>query len=182
LFFNAPLGDPANPGMSPNPAKAPWYFMGFQELLLHLHPLFAVLIVPVLGVFALLSLPYLRYDVDASGVFMVSSKGRWAALVAALLALILTPLWVLLDANGLGPGQWFPGLPGVIGNGLIPASLLLGTVAAFYLVLRRVSAATRNEAVQAVFVLAAVGFLVLTLTGVWFRGAGMSLVWPWGVS
>ncbi|MDB4285321.1 cytochrome b N-terminal domain-containing protein, partial [bacterium] len=41
LFVNAPLGDPANPGMSPNPAKAPWYFLGFQEMLLHFHPLFA---------------------------------------------------------------------------------------------------------------------------------------------
>jgi quinol-cytochrome oxidoreductase complex cytochrome b subunit len=179
LFFNAPLGDPANPGMSLNPAKAPWYFMGFQELLLHMHPLFAVLIVPVIGLFALLSLPYLRYERDTSGIFMVSGRGRRTALVAALLALILTPLWVLLDENGLGPGQWFPGLPGVIGNGVIPASLLLGTAAGLYLVLRKIYAATRNEAAQAVFVLAATGFLVMTLTGVWFRGEGMSLVWPW---
>ena len=46
--FGAPLGEPANPGMSPNPAKAPWYFVGFQELLIHLHPVFAVLVVPLL--------------------------------------------------------------------------------------------------------------------------------------
>ena len=35
----AALGAPANPGMSPNPVKAPWYFVGFQELQLHFHPL-----------------------------------------------------------------------------------------------------------------------------------------------
>ena len=34
IFWNAPLREPANPGMSPNPVKAPWYFLGFQELLL----------------------------------------------------------------------------------------------------------------------------------------------------
>ncbi len=110
---------------------------------------------------------------------MVSRRGRWTALVAGILALIITPVWVLLDENGLGPGQWFPDLPGVIGNGVVPASLLFGTVIGFYLLLRKGFATTRNEAVQAVFILAATGFLVLTLTGVWFRGAGMSLAWPW---
>ena len=137
--------------------------------------------VPIIGVFALLSLPYLRYDVDSSGILMVSCRGRWTALAAAILALIITPAWVLLGENGLGPGpgQWFPDLPGVIGNGVVPASLLFGTVIGFYLLLRKGFATTRNGAVQAVFILAATGFLVLTLTGVWFRGAGMSLAWPW---
>ncbi len=47
IFFNAPLAEKANPGLSPNPTKAPWYFMGLQELLLYFHPLFAVLIIPL---------------------------------------------------------------------------------------------------------------------------------------
>jgi quinol-cytochrome oxidoreductase complex cytochrome b subunit len=41
VVLNAPLEAKANPGLSPNPTKAPWYFMGFQEMLLHFHPLFA---------------------------------------------------------------------------------------------------------------------------------------------
>ena len=49
LLADAPLADPANPGLSPNPAKAPWYFMGFQELLIHFHPFFAVLVFPLLA-------------------------------------------------------------------------------------------------------------------------------------
>ena len=47
IFWNAPLHEQANPGLSPNPAKAPWYFLGFQEMLLHLHPLFAICVVPL---------------------------------------------------------------------------------------------------------------------------------------
>ena len=47
-LVDAPLTDIANPGASPNPAKAAWYFMGLQELLLHLHPTFAIFIVPLL--------------------------------------------------------------------------------------------------------------------------------------
>lgn len=61
VFFNAPLEDKANPGLSPNPTKAPWYFMGFQEILLHLHPFMALFLIPVLMTLALASVPYLRY-------------------------------------------------------------------------------------------------------------------------
>ena len=60
-LVRAPLGPPANPGLSLNPAKAPWYFLGFQELLVHLHPLFAVVVVPALGALALVALPYLGF-------------------------------------------------------------------------------------------------------------------------
>jgi quinol-cytochrome oxidoreductase complex cytochrome b subunit len=44
--FNAPLADKANPGLSPNPTKAPWYFLGVQELLMHFHPLYSLVIFP----------------------------------------------------------------------------------------------------------------------------------------
>ncbi len=49
----------------------------------------------------------------------------------------------------------------------------------FYAACRRRFAASRNEAVQALFVLLFTCFLVLTVTGIWFRGEGMALVWPW---
>ena len=47
VIFDAPLRERANPSFSPNPAKAPWYFMGLQELLIHFHPFFAVVVFPV---------------------------------------------------------------------------------------------------------------------------------------
>ena len=46
-LFDAPLQSKANPGLSPNPTKAPWYFMGIQELLLHFHPLFSLFVIPL---------------------------------------------------------------------------------------------------------------------------------------
>ena len=57
--LGAPLGDPANPGLSPNPVKAPWYFVGLQELLIHVHPIIALVLVP-LGVLGFaVALPWL---------------------------------------------------------------------------------------------------------------------------
>ena len=66
-MFDAPLGAPANPGMSTNPAKSPWYFVGFQELQLHFHPLVAVVVIPFLAALALFAIPYLRYPEAVDG-------------------------------------------------------------------------------------------------------------------
>jgi quinol-cytochrome oxidoreductase complex cytochrome b subunit len=52
-FVNAPLEKAADPAHSPNPAKAAWYFMGFQELLLHFHPVFGAIIIPGLELLAM---------------------------------------------------------------------------------------------------------------------------------
>ncbi len=179
VFFEAPLGEAANPGLSPNPAKAPWYFVGLQELLLHFHPLFAVFIIPLVVAIALVSVAYLRYDADLSGNWFLSVKGRRMAAVAAVTALLVTPLWVLVDEFVAGSGGWFPAVARVISNGLIPFTVVAIGVVAFYMVLKRHFSASNNETIQALFVLLMVSFMVLTVIGVWFRGAGMALVWPW---
>jgi quinol-cytochrome oxidoreductase complex cytochrome b subunit len=167
VFFAAPLGDAANPGVSPNPAKAPWYFLGFQELLIHFDAIFAVLVIPLLVATALILVPFLPYDADLSGDWFLTPKGRRMALVAAVTALVSVPLWVLFDASA------------VSSNGLIPFLILLAALTGFYLLIRKYFAATRNEAVQSLFVLLFVSFTLLTVTGVFFRGAGMALMWPW---
>jgi hypothetical protein len=165
--------------VSPNPAKAPWYFLGFQELLLHFHPLFATFLIPLMVVIAVFGVAYLRYDVPQSGNWFLSPKGRRMAAVAAVTALLVTPSWILLDEFIIGPGGWLPGTVPIISNGLLPCTVLLAGIATFYLLIRKQFAASRNEAVQALFVLLAMTFAALTATGIWFRGAGMALVWPW---
>jgi len=173
----APLGKMANPGMSPNPAKAPWYFMGIQELLLHFHPLFAVLVLPSAGLLALLLLAYLPYEADTSGIWFVSSKGRKLAREAALAGLILTPALVVLDEWVLDLPTLLPWAPPVVSNGLVPAGLLLMGLWAGYRWLRRKREASRRAATQAAFVFLGTAFLVLTAIGIWFRGPGMALGW-----
>jgi quinol-cytochrome oxidoreductase complex cytochrome b subunit len=90
VAFDAPLGAKANPGLSPNPTKAPWYFAGIQELLRHFHPLFGLFIIPVLMLIALFGVPYFNYQRKTAGVWFASLKGRRMAVVAALVAIIVT--------------------------------------------------------------------------------------------
>ncbi len=177
---DAPLLAQANPGMSPNPAKAPWYFMGFQELLLHLHPAFAVLVVPLLAAALLAALPYLRYDEAPSGAYFHSRTGAATALAAAAAALVLTPAWVLADEAVRRAPPWLPALPGAVRAGLLPVLAWCAVLAGLHLAARRLLRASRLEAAQAVFTFAVVAFAILTVVGSAFRGHGMALAWPWG--
>ena len=177
VLVNAPLAAAANPGMSTNPAKAPWYFVGFQELQLHFHPLFAVVVIPAFLVVALLSIPYLRYDAEQSGPWFLSETGRRGGMLAAAFALVLTPVLIVIDELVLQPGA---GLPTVFGRGVVPLALLTVGLAGLRVVLMRRFEASKAELVQALFIFFLVVMAVLTITGVWFRGPGMALAWPWG--
>jgi quinol-cytochrome oxidoreductase complex cytochrome b subunit len=179
-LVRAPLGPAANPGLSLNPAKAPWYFMGFQELLVHLHPLFAVVVVPLLGGFALVLAPWLGFSKDEPhGAWFLSETGRRTARLAAALAAVATPLLVAADSLALGASGAPSDGVALFARGLLPTAALLGGCIWAFRFARSRFGATRLEAAQAIFVLLATGFAVLTAAGIWFRGPGMRLVWPW---
>ncbi len=178
-FFNAPLESKANPGLSPNPTKAPWYFMGFQELLLHFHPLFSLFVIPICMGLWLFALPYIDYGVDTGGVWLASHKGRKMAVTAVLVAVGATASGILLDEYVIRFSTWIPDMPAYMANGLIPFSLTLIFILGFTISMRRFYSANLNETVQTVVILLLTAFVTLTATGIWFRGTGMKLVWPW---
>ena len=175
VFFDAPLGAEANPGMSPNPAKAPWYVLGFQELLLHFHPVIAVVVVPLAAAFFFAMLPYFRYR-DVSGVWMMSAVGRRSGVAAVAVGLVVTPLLILADDLRSPTTDLTSGA-----TGLLPLVVVAAVIAGFVFGLRRLMAAPKEEILQALVILFLVALVVLTITGVWFRGEGMALVFPWEI-
>lgn len=180
-WMNAPLEAAADPNHSPNPAKAAWYFMGLQELLLHFHPVFGAIIIPMLGLGALIFLPYQRFDLNAEGVWFRSYKGRQMAVLSALIALIGVPLLVIWDEYWLDLPRLLPSLPTLISHGWIPLAALLLLLIGYYDGIKRLFKSSACEARQSLFVLLVVGFVVLTVIGVAFRGEGMALMFPWEV-
>ncbi len=181
LIFDASLREKANPGLSPNPTKAPWYFMGIQEMLLHFHPVFAVFIIPCLVSGALMLLPYFTYDSNRTGVWFFSQKGRRMGIISAATALVIVPFAIICDEVFIDFTAWMPGVSAVFSNGLLPLSMILAAIIGFYTYIKRKYSASNNEAIQSLFILLLVSFIILTVTGIWFRGPGMSLVWPWRI-
>ena len=179
VLAGAPLGDPANVGLSPNPAKAPWYFVGLQELLMHFHPLFAVVIIPVLLASALLAAPWLPGEGQGGGEWFLSAKGRRLAAGSALLGAFLTTAGILCSEFLVGPQGLWPQAGPVVGQGLLPFLAVAVILIGIHRVCRGPLGATKDEALQTIFVFLITAFVVLTVTGTWFRGEGMTLAWPW---
>jgi menaquinol-cytochrome c reductase cytochrome b/c subunit len=69
LFVNAPLEWIANPEHTPNPAKAPWYFLGLQELLHYFPPIVGGVVLPTLTVVALIAIPYFKINLKKDGMW-----------------------------------------------------------------------------------------------------------------
>ena len=173
MLLNAPLGGKANPGLSPNPTKAPWYFMGIQEMLMHFHPLFSLFIIPLLLIGGLLAIPYINYQAETAGVWFCSDKGRKMAVISVVTAIIVTVAGVLVDEFMIGSAQAGTNM---ISSGLVPFAIVLTGCIGFYVFMKKKFSATNNEAIQALFVLLCTAFVVLTIIGIWFRGTGMRLM------
>src|SRR6516162_3868563 len=89
LLFNAPLEGLADPSHTPNPAKAPWYFLGLQELLHYFPPVVAGVLAPGLVVMALVVIPYFNINIVGEGVFLKNRKRRFAIFAVVAIVLII---------------------------------------------------------------------------------------------
>ena len=147
---------------------------------MHVHPVIAVLVIPGLAVLALCALPYIQHDAEPSGRWFSSGRGRRLAGAGALLALVFTPAAIYLDERLTRAEALNPDTSPLLVRGVAPLAVVLLVTAGFYFFSRKRLAAPRAEAVQALFSFFFVGLCVLTVVGVWFRGEGMALIWPWG--
>jgi len=96
ILLPAPLEQPANPADSPNPSKAPWYFLGLQEMLVYFDPWLAGVVFPTLIVVGLLAIPFIDTNPKGNGYF--TFKERRAEIAIFLYGFIV--LWILLVVSG----------------------------------------------------------------------------------
>jgi menaquinol-cytochrome c reductase cytochrome b/c subunit len=164
IVFDAPLEGIANPIETPNPAKAPWYFLGLQELLHYFPPIVAGVLLPGLVVLSLAVIPYARINLTAGPLWATGSKRTALALAA-----VTGALFVLFGAFGC----W----PIVIPTLLTAAAMFEARGGERRGRLRRALArVTLPEWIMTWFVVVAT---LLTVIGTFFRGPGWAFVWPW---
>jgi hypothetical protein len=146
-----------------------------------MHPLSALALVGIFGAGLLIAPVFDRSEQDI-GIYFRSPLGRRIAAVCALLALNLTPILVVLDEYWIDLPAWLPGLPPALTMGIIPFVLTLGVLAGVYALARRAQhqgqRATHSEALLGAFSFVATALIVLTITGIFFRGPHMALVLP----
>src|SRR5690349_9978621 len=107
ITLNAPLEEPSNPTLTMNPAKAPWYFLGLQEMLVYFDPWIAGVVMPTLIIVGLMVIPYIDTNPLGSGYY--TWKQRKFSISTFLFGFVI--LWVAMIIIGTfirGPGwQWF---------------------------------------------------------------------------
>lgn len=96
---NAPLINRANPDVTPNPSKAPWYFLNLQELLLHMNPALAGVVVPTVALILLAAVPYLDRSKEGQGTWFGTLNSVRISIFSTAFAAFGTILLVFYDAG-----------------------------------------------------------------------------------
>lgn len=166
LMFNAPLEGLADPSHTPNPAKAPWYFLGLQELLHYFPPVVAGVLAPGLVIMALIVIPYFKVNIEADGLFL-KDRGKRLRIFCVVVTLLAIFLLLFKVYDALVPTFVMAVLM------LLAAQSSPQSPSAFR---RYLAGRPLSYWVMTWFLLELV---VLTAIGTFFRGPGWSWVWPW---
>lgn len=164
LFFDAPLEELANPHHTPNPAKAPWYFLGIQELLHSFPPIVAGVIIPVLVVIALIVIPYVEINLKKEGLWLEHRPKTFMVLSAVAFGTSIVCAW--FHAFSI----------------MIPTLILYGLAIVPYFSDKKhgwINWLARRPLSHWIMTWFVAVLTVLTVIGTYFRGPGWSWVWPW---
>ncbi len=180
VLIKAPLVDLADPQVTPNPAKAPWYFLNLQELLLHMHPMLAGVLVPGAVLTLIAAIPYIDSSEEGTGVYFSTRKGFSIAIFSSIYTFVWLLFLILFDEFvGVTEQLEAMNLPTVMGEWIVPIVVMFGIYALLAVIVRRRWNANTREIIIALFIVFLVSWIVLTIVGTAFRGPGMDLVWPW---
>ena len=166
LFWDAPLEELADPMQTPNPAKAPWYFLGLQELLHYFPPVIAGVLIPTMVIVALVVIPYFNINVEAQGVWLRDKQKRLrvVGIVVGLMSVLflVMQVWVILIPTLTVAGFMFLAAASAPESAQRFRRWLVSKPLSFWIMTWFLIQAS-----------------VLTIVGTFFRGAGWSWVWPW---
>jgi len=176
FFLDAPLKEMANPLVPENPAKAPWYFLGLQEIV-SFSAFAGGVLIPMVTLLGLSLIPYLDRETEGVGVwFGAAYRGREVAFRSAVFGLAAV---IAVEAFAIRFGwlrSWYPGIPQIVITFFNPGTVLAFLYVAYSVWIIRRENSTRLGAI-AIFTCFLAGFIVLTLVGTYFRGPNWEFFW-----
>jgi hypothetical protein len=190
IFISAPLTEHANVNQTPNPSKAPWYFLNLQELLLHMNAGLAGVIVPTVALGAIAAIPYFDRSPLGVGILGTSAKGRKIIGFTTVFTVVVISIMIVADEylgkdhfTGWGIKTYLMdhGASEFIYNTVFPSIVMLVMIGILVGILQTVFRPTRRELIIGLFTGFFVTYWVLTIFGTSFRGPGQDLMWPWNL-
>ncbi|OHE17050.1 MAG: hypothetical protein A2X96_08990 [Syntrophobacterales bacterium GWC2_56_13] len=178
LLANAPLRGWADPDITENPAKAPWYFSNLQEILLHMSPALSGIWIPVGVIIALMAVPYFERRQEDVGIWFASSKGReicvWSSVYTTIALIVLVLFDEYIGVRSLVSS------PAIFPEWIIPLGTMGALMAILYAGIQRWQPNGREIAL-AFFTAFVTTYFVLTISGQFFRGIGLHLTPVWNL-
>ncbi len=175
VCFDAPLKELANPGVPENPAKAPWYFLGLQEIVSYSAFVGGILI-PGIVVLGLALIPYLDREPEPSGVWFSGARGKRVSLQSVAFGALCAVLAVAIPVRFGWLRNWYPNIAQLWVMLFNPGTLLTAAYALWSLWIMKRTDSTRLGAI-ALFTCFLVGFVILTFVGTYFRGPNWDFYW-----
>jgi|SRR5579885_233325 quinol-cytochrome oxidoreductase complex cytochrome b subunit len=175
FHFDAPLKELANPAVPENPAKAPWYFLGLQELVSY-SAFMGGLVIPAIAWIGLALIPFLDQKRGGEGVWFGTPGERIVALKSLLVGLVAVVGMLALTVNYGWMRNWFPSINQLWIILINPGSILVLFYMAWSLWVLKRQNSVRHAAV-ALFTCFLVGFTVLTYFATVHRGPNWVFYW-----
>ena len=175
FYWDAPLKELANPAIPENPAKAPWYFLGIQELVSY-SAFTGGLMIPVIVLLGLALIPFLDRRAEGEGTWFGSPGEKSVFSYSLLFAVLVTVGMLVLTVNFGWLRSWFPNVHQMWIIIFNPGSLLVLIFAAWSLLVLKRRDSVRLAAV-ALFTCFLVGFTILTYFATVHRGPNWHFFW-----
>lgn len=175
LFFDAPLKELANPAIPENPAKAPWYFLGLQELVSY-SAFMGGIIVPTIVLIGLGLIPYLDKDKQEIGRWFDNKTGKSVAIQSFIFTMIIVIGMLVLTVNLGWIRNWFPGIPQIVITFVNPGTVFIIAFMLWSFLIMGKYQSTRLAAIS-LFTCFLVSYIILTYFGTYHRGPNWDFYW-----
>jgi quinol-cytochrome oxidoreductase complex cytochrome b subunit len=175
LGADAPLKEAANPSVPENPAKAPWYFLGLQEMVSY-SAFVGGMVVPTLVILGLCLVPYLDREKEKLGVYLHGRPAKRTALSSLIFGASMAILAVAVPVKFGWLRQWFPNINQMAIIVMNPGTLLTLAYMVWSIFVYKRTGSTRRAAI-ALYTCFIVGFIILTYVGAELRGPNWDFFW-----